>query len=1343
MFKPTKIGLLNFWLYDEEEFSFFDGKLLLRGENGSGKSVTMQSFIPLILDGNKSPKRLDTFGSNDKHIEYYLLGENNEKEDSTGYLYMEFYNEEKEEYITIGMGLRARVGKNTDFFGFALKDGKRVNHDFFLYKCQDGIHKTPLTKLELKASLGTQNIFVETTKEYKKMVNDLLFQFPNIESFDEFIQVLIQLRSPKLSKEFKPTKLMSVLNEVLPPLLDSDLRPLSDTIENLNQTREKMEELQNKIKTISNFVKVFQNYNETILFQKASSYLQQVYEREQLENSLKLHEEKIEVSRRQLEELRNEERNLNDGYTKAQIEKEQLGNQDIEEKTTRKLVLEKQIAEYQNRIEQEENNLDQLKQKLAQIKSSFQSIEKEIYDLTCESKEDLSTILELGNELFLTTFLEMFQQNNKNFEYFYTQIQEKRNEILIILDLLQKKQRVLEEQDKLSEEFDKLKIQYEKIEQEKEDTYIALEQEMEYFFQMLRNLLKTNQYLPIEEEDYREMVGYLEEYTKENYQKSLLKYESIYQNEYNKTTMEYASMKSQQEEFFKELSIEQEKLNTLKNQEEISFKETELQEDTVEFLKNENIPYLSFYQAVEFQDDLPLETANKIEETLYSSGIINAKILKEEDVSKIQNKNISYLIPATKKKENLTKYLKPSPNKFFSTSYIMSILETISISDQEPLWINEEEFQFDFFKGHISKKYESKYIGALLRKKQQEQAIRQQEQVVRECNERLADIETQVKNKERKIQGLIEEKELFPKNETLEKVYSKITSLELELHFFYEKEGEVEAKIRDCQKEVETILVELENYRNEIPFRIESYQEALENITSLQENLKHFEIILDKISTKEEILNSQKEREEDIVSNYDNTYALIADYLEKKKKEEIELETINNLLNTKEVQELTQKLNHLLKIINDYPEKTKKLSKDIGVLEQSILQEENNINEYKLQIEESYLYEEMLQSIFKEELKLEYVYKDLEISVQTAKKIVTDLKEQNRDLLTANANYYRAFNEYRQDLLDYGISDVPLFNERDSLLDSYLKKGLEEEKSRQILEKAKRQDIVTSYQGKKLSLYALQDALKESYEADKIYLDEQDRHLFEDILLRTIGGKIKERIIDAQEWVKKINLIMAEKQKDSALSFYLDWKPKNQETLEEMNTKELVEIFMLDEGQVRPRDSDKLVKHFRSKIKRAEEFMDERQDSYFEMIFGILDYRSWFTFKLYYRKNQSEKKELTDKIFSVFSGGEKAKTMYVPLFASVYAKLDSASKNAPRLIALDEAFAGVDEKNIEEMFAILESFQLDYILTSQALWCDYKEIKDISICELIKARNASSVAIRRYRWNGVVREVLS
>ena len=48
----NRVGLIDFWYYDEEEFDFLDGRMLLRGANGSGKSVTMQSFIPLLLDGN-------------------------------------------------------------------------------------------------------------------------------------------------------------------------------------------------------------------------------------------------------------------------------------------------------------------------------------------------------------------------------------------------------------------------------------------------------------------------------------------------------------------------------------------------------------------------------------------------------------------------------------------------------------------------------------------------------------------------------------------------------------------------------------------------------------------------------------------------------------------------------------------------------------------------------------------------------------------------------------------------------------------------------------------------------------------------------------------------------------------------------------------------------------------------------------------------------------------------------------------------------------------------------------------------------------------------------------------
>ena len=73
--QANKIGLINFWYYDEQEFPFVKGRILLRGSNGSGKSVTMQSVVPLLLDGNMSPERLDPFGSRDRKMSSYLLEE--------------------------------------------------------------------------------------------------------------------------------------------------------------------------------------------------------------------------------------------------------------------------------------------------------------------------------------------------------------------------------------------------------------------------------------------------------------------------------------------------------------------------------------------------------------------------------------------------------------------------------------------------------------------------------------------------------------------------------------------------------------------------------------------------------------------------------------------------------------------------------------------------------------------------------------------------------------------------------------------------------------------------------------------------------------------------------------------------------------------------------------------------------------------------------------------------------------------------------------------------------------------------------------------------------------------
>ena len=133
----------------------------------------------------------------------------------------------------------------------------------------------------------------------------------------------------------------------------------------------------------------------------------------------------------------------------------------------------------------------------------------------------------------------------------------------------------------------------------------------------------------------------------------------------------------------------------------------------------------------------------------------------------------------------------------------------------------------------------------------------------------------------------------------------------------------------------------------------------------------------------------------------------------------------------------------------------------------------------------------------------------------------------------------------------------------------------------------------------------------------------------------------------------------------------------------------------------------------------------------------VLDYRKWFTFVLSFkRENESKRRELTNHAFFQFSGGEKAMAMYIPLFTAAYSRYKEAGEMAPYIISLDEAFAGVDDMNIRDMFQVVEQLDFDYIMNSQVLWGDYDTISSLAICELVRPKNASFVTVIRYKWDG-------
>lgn len=270
----NRAGVLNFWYYDDEVFDFSDGKLLLRGSNGSGKSVTMQSFIPVLLDGKKSPDRLDPFGSRSRRMEDYLLGEKEvvNRDERTGYLYLEFKRTDIEQYITIGIGLQAKRNKPMKFWGFVVTDNRRVGQDIDLFKYEQNAgekQKIPLSRIELENLIADGGHVVQTQTEYMELVNKYVFGFETMEAYEDLIKLLIQLRSPKLSKDFRPTVIYDILEAALPPLTDEDLRYLSDTIEQMDQTKQQIEQLKREMDAIQKLNHVYTTYNKRVLAEQA------------------------------------------------------------------------------------------------------------------------------------------------------------------------------------------------------------------------------------------------------------------------------------------------------------------------------------------------------------------------------------------------------------------------------------------------------------------------------------------------------------------------------------------------------------------------------------------------------------------------------------------------------------------------------------------------------------------------------------------------------------------------------------------------------------------------------------------------------------------------------------------------------------------------------------------------------------------------------------------------------------------------------------------------------------------------------------------------------------------
>ncbi|MFF4423828.1 TIGR02680 family protein [Streptomyces sp. NPDC001549] len=261
-FRLHRAGILNVWQYDEQEFDLGDGRLLLRGKNGAGKSKALEMLLPYLLDGDS--RALDATGTGRTSLVWLML-DGFEQTNRLGYLWVEFRmttEDGGDRYLTLGAAIRA--SKSTKkavpvFFVTPL----RVGEDFRLVEAG-----RPLPVDRLKEAVGAENV-TDRSVQHRSRVARELFGITDATRYRNLTQLLHRLRRPTVGDRIESGGVASLLSETLPGLDDDVVEKVARNLHDLDAVREELGRLERTDRALRTFLGGYRGYLSGVLLRTA------------------------------------------------------------------------------------------------------------------------------------------------------------------------------------------------------------------------------------------------------------------------------------------------------------------------------------------------------------------------------------------------------------------------------------------------------------------------------------------------------------------------------------------------------------------------------------------------------------------------------------------------------------------------------------------------------------------------------------------------------------------------------------------------------------------------------------------------------------------------------------------------------------------------------------------------------------------------------------------------------------------------------------------------------------------------------------------------------------------
>ncbi|KHE67440.1 TIGR02680 family protein, partial [Halobacillus sp. BBL2006] len=1117
-----------------------------------------------------------------------------------------------------------------------------------------------------------------------------------------------------------------------------DLRHLSDTIEHMDETRQHIDQVERHIEALGKMSEVYGRYNQFRLGHHAAKWQEASRRVEAYKTAL---EEARTATNRKEEELQNlvEER---DHVTRREAvltdQEERLRSHDVWR-------LEREKKEEEENLKYEEKNLQGKEEKLTTKQRAERGLRTELDGKEMHEQQQEEAIedqlTDLENDAAEASFLN-HEFNVKDFRRladvsFETWKKQSNAHIRTLRELEER----LEKLEKMKEKRQEKEREYSVLELNR-DRRIIEEREWQRTFDEDKQKKIEEIFTWVKEAPWQVEDEVLQETSRRLY--SLyepVQYREVFEPFYKKHeayTKQLGAEKLKKEHALDLLELDLEtakyELETWKKKRD---PEPPRSEGTVEArVAWTGVPVVPLYEAVEFRDGINFDTKNRIEAALFEMGLLDALIT--EEATKVKHDRVIVPEPKTMA-HTLNDYLQADVlDGNVSKAVVEDVLLSIQIGEGGASISEDGSYRLDLLTGHAPHAGEAKFIGRTARERYRKEKIRELEQQIQSLKEQVSDIQQELHDLEKMINISTTALRRFPDDEDLIEIFQDLMNTRRRIEHLTENMKDKDKERKALYREFRSMNHQLEEDTRpyELTRTRETYKKAVLVMDRYRDDLSKLELLHQTFLYIQKDQESLRARIEERQAEIDELQGEINGLVDQVSRRKMTLEAIRDQLKHQEAEEIRREISVVLEEQGRVRKRLSTLMNEIPRMEVAVDKLKSEGDENRRRLKFSCFMEAEWRRLFVWESELDFVDFPKESSEESlARSLAVSFKEDQRESQLLE-QVTKKFHEVNQDLVEYQMQQYPgnlysdSFEEELTNEERLIYKEWEDASGRNFVE--------LNYEGRQVSPMTAEEKQREIQAHQKQMLDEQDRELYEEILFKSVGNKLRSRIRRAEKWTEKMNGLMESRNSSSGLTFSIRWKPRTADHDEELDTKELVELLHRKPQIMKEEDFDRMIEHFRSRIDRAKETMFEKGEgqTLLQVLKEVLDYRKWFSFVLSYKRPDEPKRELTNNAFYKFSGGEKAMAMYIPLFAACYSRYQEASDSAPYIISLDEAFAGVDENNIREMFEIVEELGFDYIMNSQVLWGDYDTVKNLAVSELIRPLNVGFVAVMNYEWNG-------